>query len=284
MLSEEKKGYIQLIIYSLLAGSVGVLVRLVQGMDAFSITFFRAFIGVLVIFAIIAFRRKIRELKIVDYKKTFLVGAFQGISIFMYFFAILNTTIANAMFLLYTAPIFSVIFAKIFLKEKIQKKTILGVVLAMIGIIFILNPAKFSFSSSNSLGILFGLGAGLFYSAMAITAKPLTKKVSGYYLAFWQYLIISVLFAISLRGTSVNIVAGNILPLLGIGIFTCGIAFILFMKGVKRVKAQKVFVVTALEPLVGVVSAIIILSEIPTLFTGIGAILILAGVFAVMRK
>ena len=145
------KGYSQLITYSILVGSVGIAVRFIEGMDVFAIIFFRALIGVLFILLLVVLKGKTRELKPKYFLLTLLVGIIQGLSIVMYFLAILKTSIANAVFLLYTAPIFSLIFARIFFKEKIQGHTWLGLIFAIFGISFVIEPAGFTSFSENML-------------------------------------------------------------------------------------------------------------------------------------
>ena len=283
-MNTEKKGYLELILFSLLAGVVGVFVKLVQNLDVYTILFFRAFIAAIFILLVIIFRKRLKELSIISPIQTLLVGLFQGLSIFLYFLSVLNTTVSNALFLVYTAPIFSLIFAKFFFKEKIEKETIIGVIITLIGIIFVLDPKTFSFNSSQTLGNLMGLASGFFYSAMALTAKPIMKNKSGYYTAFWQYVVISLMFVFFIKINSVNILLENWWKLLIIGILCTGIAFILFMEGVRKVKAQKIFIVTALEPLAGTVVALIVLNEIPSIMTIIGAIFILYGVYRIANK
>ena len=128
------------------------------------------------------------------------------------------------------------------------------------------------------------LGAGFFYSAMALTSKKTMKKASGYYTAFWQYLIISLIFLFFLKPISPAIVYDNWWQLLTIGILCTGIAFIFFMEGVRKVKAQKIFIVASLEPLTGTILALFLLGETPPLLTVIGAILILYGVYRITKK
>ena len=280
----EQTGYIELILFSLFAGVVGVFVKLVQTLDVYSIIFFRASIATVFILLVVLFRRKIKELSIVSPFQTLLVGLFQGLSIFLYFYSVLNTSVSNAIFLLYTAPVFSVFLAKFFLKEQIEKETIIGIIITLAGIVFILDPRTFSFNSSQTLGNIMGLASGFFYSAMALTAKPIMKKKTGYYAAFWQYVIISLMFVFFLKVESANVLVENWWKLLTIGILCTGIAFILFMEGVRKVKAQKIFIITALEPLAGTIVALIILKEIPSLMTIIGAILIFYGVYRITNK
>ncbi|MBI2079983.1 EamA family transporter [Candidatus Micrarchaeota archaeon] len=281
---DENKGYLDLIIYSILAGIVGVFVKLTQGLDANSIVFFRAAFAVVFIFLIILFQRRIKELTIVDPVKTLFVGIFQGLSIFLYFTALLQTSVSNAVFLLYTAPIFSIILTKLFLKEQIEKETLIGMFITLIGILLILDPRTFSSNSNETIGNLLALGAGFFYSAMTITAKPLMQKAPAHYVTFWQYLIITLIFLFFLKIDSISAVYDNLFYLGIIGVICTGIPFILFMEGIRKIKAQKVLVVTALEPLAGTILALFLLKEIPSLFTIIGAALILYGVYRVTRR
>ena len=280
-MGDEKRGYLELVAYSLLAGIVGVFVRLLQGIDAQSIVFLRAAIAAAFIFLAVAARSRIRELKIVHPVKTLFVGLFQGASIFLYITALLNTTVSNAVFLLYTAPVFSVILAKVFLKEEIERETIIGVLVTLVGIILILDPRTFSFDSSQTFGNIVALGSGFFYAAMALTAKPIMKKTPGHYVAFWQYLVISLMFLPFLSIKSAAAIYGNWQLLAIIGIVCTGIPFILFMEGVRKVKAQKIFIITALEPLAGTLLALVVLGETPSLLAVAGALLVLYGIFRV---
>lgn len=282
-MENEQKGYWQLISYSVLAALVGVIVKSIKDLDIYSIIFFRAIIASIFILIILILTKKIKELTLVSPVKTILVGLFQGISIFLYFNAILNTSITNAVFLLYTAPLFTLIFAKIFFKEKIEKVAIFGVAITLLGIACILNPKEFSFNLSQSFGNLMGLGAGLFYSMMTLTAKSIKQNVSGYYIVFWQYLVIAIVFAIFANFHNTSILV-NLPKLLLIGIVCSGIAFVLFMEGVRKVKAQKIFVITSLEPFFATIYGLIFLKEIPPFFTLIGAALILFGVYKISHK
>lgn len=281
---DEQKGYTQLILYSFFSGIVGVFVRLIPNLDVNTIIFFRALIASVFIFLIISLKQNLKELALIHPFRTLAVGIFQGLSILLYFQSIINTSISNAVFLLYTAPIFSVLLAKIFLKEHIEKRTYLGIFLTLVGIIFILNPQTFSFAAQNIWGNIMALGSGFFYAAMALTAKPILQKKSGYYVAFWQYAIISLMFLLSFNGSKIAAVSAAWWQLLVIGIVCTGIAFILFMEGVKKIKAQKVFIITSLEPLVGSIAAIVFLKEVPSLFTMMGAICIIFGVYTCTKK
>ncbi len=279
-----RKGYLYLILYSVLTGSVGVAVRFTQGMNAYGITFFRAGIGVVFMFLLISLSRKLHELKPQNYIKTLLVGLVQGASLVMYMAAIQKTAIANAMFLLYTAPIFSLFFAKLFFKEKIQHVTIIGIIATIIGIILLLDPTKMGLNPENTIGNLLGLGSGLGFALMGMISKSLRKTATGNYLALWQYLIIACMLLFFISGSDFRLAANNIGVLLFLGIFTCGIAFTLFMKGIGSVEAQKIFIITSLEPVVGTLLGMAFFKEIPSLLSFLGIALIFFGVYFVTTR
>lgn len=279
-----EKGYLLLVIYSFLSGFVGIIVKLIQGIDAYSIVFLRAVIAASFILLFLIFRKKLSELRIVSPLNTILMGIFEGISVVLYFLAVMMTNVSNALFLVFTAPIFSAIFARVFLKEKITKETIIGICVVMVGIIVLLDPRSFSFTSKDTLGSILALLSGLFYAAMATAAKPLMKKVSGYYSAFWEYVIISLMFILLFKPNHPGLIISNWAQLLLLGILCSGVAVIIFMEGVKRIPAQKVFIITSLEPVMGTIFAAIILKEAPTIYVFIGGAIILAGIYLTARK
>lgn len=120
-MNEEQKGYLELIVFSLLVGIVGIFVRLIENLDIYSIIFFRASIATIFLFLVTIFRKGIRELSLEYPFRTLLIGLFQGLAIYFYFEAILKTSISNAVFLLYTAPVFSIFLSKYFYKEEIER-------------------------------------------------------------------------------------------------------------------------------------------------------------------
>ena len=94
------------------------------------------------------------------------------IGIFSNFYALSHIPIADGQTLNKTAPFFTVVFAWIFLKERVSMGRLLAITLAFLGAILVMNPG-FSFlqpSTSNllpySLGLLGGICAGAAYAAL----------------------------------------------------------------------------------------------------------------------
>ena len=118
--------------------------------------FFRGF----TIFILINFYLFIREGKsfIKNYKKIgasgILGGISLGIAMMCFIWSITHTTAAVTLLMLAAMPFMTAILGYVFLKEKVSKTTLIAIIVAAIGIIFMA-------MSSIQIGTLFGLIVGL---------------------------------------------------------------------------------------------------------------------------
>lgn len=124
-----------------------------------------------------------------------------GMSLALYVSATLMTTIANAVFLIYTGPLFSAILARIFLKEKISLRNglflamVFGGMLLTIGLITYTPEAGFSVGLQlgtdpeyplKAVGDLFALGSGVFYGLALFFYRYRGDMDSGVR-GFWNF-------------------------------------------------------------------------------------------------
>lgn len=277
-------GIIYLFTYSLLTGFVSYFVKKTTGLNPQQILFFRAMLASVFLFTAALITGRMHELKPKHPINTLLMAFTQGISIYFYFAALEKTTIANAILLTYTAPIWSAAMSWLFLREKIERKTLLAIVLSLAGVVIIVDPSRLSLGPQYFLGSLFALLGGFFYAAMAISSKSLTQKATPLYAAFWQYFLIVFLSFFFAQPVSLAAASHNAVPLLYMGWAAGGLAFILYMEGVKRVKGQIIQIVTMLEIVIGILAGTLLLHEKLTAATFAGGVLILLGVLAVSAR
>jgi len=83
-----------------------------------------------------------------------------------FFYNIAHISLGDAMTYSKTSPIFTAIFAFIFLKEKLSFRGWLAVFIGFIGIVFITQPSEVGFSKYDLLGIFSGIGAALAYTSI----------------------------------------------------------------------------------------------------------------------
>ena len=282
-MKEETIGFIEVFVASLLFGLMPIIVRFGNNLGPYNLSFFRVLVASICVFLFITFSKKLTLVPFkYEKKKLLLFGAIHGFIILGYFIAIQYLTIASAVLLLYSSSIWIIIFSHFILKEKITKRTILALVIAFIGVIFVVSPTNF-FLKESLVGSLAGLGAGI-GMGLVYTLSKTFKKYDKVSLTFWQNLIaipfVSPLIFIDLPKFS-NYDVGLIL-LLG-SVFTA-VPFILIFKGFGKIDAQKGSIVIMLDIVFAVFFAWIIFKEIPTLLAIIGGILIMVGTYIVTTQ
>lgn len=165
MTNETQQGIKYMLFASLLFAFMGAFAKeLSDTMNSVEIVFFRNVFGViLIVFSIYQ-----KPLKQVGGKPFLLLfrGVAGFLALLMFFYNISQISLAEAMTFSKTSPIFTAIFAYIFIKEKISFKGWLGVFIGFVGILLITKFDGSSLSKTDWLGILCGVGAALAYTSI----------------------------------------------------------------------------------------------------------------------
>jgi drug/metabolite transporter (DMT)-like permease len=96
----------------------------------------------------------------------FFRGLMGFVALLAFFYNIAHIPLGDAMTFSKTAPIFTAIFAWLFLSEKLAKSGWLAVFIGFIGIVFITKPTGLGLSKTDLLGIFSGIGAALAYTSV----------------------------------------------------------------------------------------------------------------------
>ena len=92
---------------------------------------------------------------------------FMGFSALLaFFYNIAHISLGDAMTFSKTSPIFTAIFAWMFLKENLSKKAWGAIAVGFIGILLITQPSGIGFTKYDLLGIFSGIGAALAYTSI----------------------------------------------------------------------------------------------------------------------
>ena len=281
--SGETLGYIKIAAAAVIWGSVSLLVRALN-LPVLLMVFYRFLFAVAAALSVLVFSRssfKIRTKK--NLSLLIISGFFLTLNWVFFFYALVLTTVANAVLVTYTAPILVALFAPHFLKEKLEWNTVISLVLAMTGISFILSPADLSMGKPL-LGIIFAFGTSLTYASLVIIAKELLPGLPVLIIIFYQSLIAMVaLSPFSLLGGGPRGFEAWLLLII-MGIVHTLIAPYLYLSGLKVVKAQRAGILTYFDPLSATIFAALFLGEIPGFYTLLGGILIIAAGYNIIRK
>ena len=159
------KGILYMLFASFLFAVMGGFAKqLSSSMSSLEVVFFRNIFGVFLI-GFMVFKNPIKQ----QGGKPFLLffRGFMGfIALLAFFYNIAHISLADAMTFAKTAPVFTALFAYIFLKEKMSPYAWLALFIGFIGIVLITQPQGLTFSRTDLLGIFSGIGAALAYTSV----------------------------------------------------------------------------------------------------------------------
>jgi len=209
-------------------------------------------------------------------------GGVGAIALIFVYYAVTTLPLAEATVLQYLHPVFTAILAVFFLKEKVQRSTLLCIVISLLGLGIMVSP-NLQFSGgelSNMPYSWLSIGAailGAFGSAVAyVLVKKLTKTEDSSVIIFY-FPFVSLPIAIVLLGSDFVMPS---LPALGllilIGIFT-QIGQVGLTKALHCEDANKATAYAYVQVVFSVLIGWFWFSEIPLITTLIGGALVISG-------
>ena len=263
-------------------GSIGIFRRYIP-LTSSSLAFFRGILGAMFLFIVAKIQKKQINHHIGIRKILWLVitGAVMGVNWMFLFEAYNYTTVATATLCYHMQPTIVILLSPLFFKETITAKKWICVILSIIGMIFVSGLIESGIPPlSESKGILFGIGAALFYAAVVIMNKKL-PGLDAYEKTIIQLLSAAVILIpyllISRQSFHVEWTPTVIVMLLIVGFVHTGVAYVLYFGSMDGVKAQTVAIFSYLDPIMALLLSTIILNERMTVFGIVGAILIIGA-------
>jgi len=216
------------------------------------------------------------------------LASFCGVSLNIAFFfsGLKFTTALNTVLLGTTGPLFVLLAAHIFLKEKWRKKTILGALLCFTGVGVVIGRDIISNGLHLSpIGDTFILLSVLSFVGYAIISKKLNKIYSFPVLAFCSFLIGAITFAIPaifeyfqnplwVKNVSNISIFGAFYGI----VFSSLFAYSLWQWALTRLEATSVAIFGYIDPALATIASVLILGETITPIFILGAWLILSGI------
>jgi len=266
-------------------GTLGLFAKILyaQGVSFESLVAVRASVGWLAVIGFLLATKEARSLRVARRDLAFLVPlGLVGIGFFylLYFYTVRESTVGTAAILLYSAPAFVVILARLFLKEPLNAAKVFALLLTVGGIFLVVGayaPANLEVSPKI---LLTGLLSGITYGLYAIFGRPLAGHLSpavilSYALAFGSALLIVA--ALPTLDTLIRLPAGSYLLLLMLSVVHTALAFALYTFGIRHLGAGRAAIVATIEPVVAGILGVTLLNEELTALKALGALLVLAG-------
>lgn len=199
------------------------------------------------------------------------------------------TTASNASLIAVTIPIFTILVGALIGTEKLSKAKAAGIILAAVGVIFLIDPRKASFSAETTLGDLLVVLNSLSYGIYVATSKSAVSRNGAMRSITWIFLF-AALFCVPLGAFSLSTIeVENVrlsiwLMAFHIAVAATALPYFLNAWALARVEPSTVAVFVYLQPVIGFLMAVVFLGERIGANFIIAAALIFAGVFLVTKK
>lgn len=204
-------------------------------------------------------------------------GVAMGINWILLFEAYKYTTVSVATLSYYFAPVIVTVVCPIIFREKMTGKQIICFIMSTLGLVLITGIGDVG-GGSDFIGILFGLGAAVFYATVILLNKFI-KNVEGIHRTFLQFIVAVVTLFPYVLFTS-GITLGKLngigwVNLLIVGLIHTGVTYCMYFSSLKELPGQKAAILSYIDPLVAVLISVTILGEDMTVWQIAGGILIL---------
>lgn len=232
------------------------------------------------------FLKQLRRIELQTIKDGFLVGLFLFIGYFGQTIGTQFTTATKTAFITGTSVILVPIFSFCWLKEKIQLNSVIGVLLAMIGLwLMNSNGTLYHINLGDSLVFLGAVGFALYIIAVHIY----TKKHDYVQLVFIQLItvaLLSFLMAIITEREALHFSYSFSVywAIVVTGIFATALAFYLQNRYQRYSSPTKIALIFAAEPVFGALFSYLILGETIGVFGFLGGLAIFAGMFIAQKE
>lgn len=253
---------------------LGIGVRLMDGATSLQIVFYRAISQAIFLSLLLCIRNRKPARQVIQNIGAYgmLASVFIAAAGLFMILAVMNTSVANAVFIVSLAPLSSALLGKVFLNETVNKRTWWAITIAVTGIAIIFGSGL---SSGGLLGMAFAFFMMLFYSGslVAIRSQSGADMIAVCALS-------GALLAIGVTPfvASFEIATRDLMICIGLGTIQVGLGLVLITKGAEHVPTAQVSLLALLEVVLSPIWVWVGVGEVPSVYSLIGGSIVLVGV------
>jgi len=195
----------------------------------------------------------------------------------LFFETLKRASVAVAILLVYTAPIFLPVLSPLFLPERRSRIGLAALAISAPGLVLIALGGEGG-TGAEPAAIGLGLGAALTYAFLIIWAKTVVPHVSVPSMVFWQYVLVALVVAPFL------LTGGHVVPnadewpwVLVLGAVLTAVLGVLYVRSLRNVTAQAAGLLAYIEPVSASFLAWAILGEALGWQVVVGGLAVVAG-------
>ncbi|WP_054537183.1 DMT family transporter [Herpetosiphon geysericola] len=199
-----------------------------------------------------------------------------------YFVALTMASAGLVAVLLYLYPGLVTLLAVVFFKERLTPRMVLALVLALIGSALAIGPI----GGGKPLGIILAISGAVIYAIYITAGSQITARAgaipsSTVIMSAAAVVYTGIMLA---RGPVWPATTGGWLAIVGIALVSTVLAIVMFFVGMERIGPTAASTISALEPLVSVGAAVVVLHEPISIWQLAGGLLILTAVVLLARS
>lgn len=280
-IASNRLAYIELHAAVFLFGIAGLFAKLVSASPSMIVFGRSAFAAIAIFIAIKIYANKLHACSAKSLCIMTLSGLVLAVHWLLFFHAIQISTVAIGLVGFATFPVFVTFFEPLISKQKLQITDLVTAGIVMFGLVLV--APSFDLSNTGTLGLFWAVVSGALFAVLTLMNRRLVERQSFMTIGLFQNSVAACILLpfVYYAGEIPNVNTVFLLCLLGI--FCTALPQTLFIKSLKIIRAQVASVVTTLEPIYGILFAAILLHEIPSMTTIVGAAMVLGAVIIVMR-
>ena len=252
----------------------GLIIRSFESASIWQILFYRSifFLWALITFLFLTYGKKTLSRIKVAGLPGIVGGIFLSISFVAYMYSMMETTVANVVFIISTQTVFLPIVAYIFLKEKISPRGYVAIMLAMIGVTLMIGD---SLGTGSLKGNLAALTIPINFSVLVLIIRkyPKVDMVPAIFYAG----IFSCIYGLLLL-ENINISVKDVWLSFLLGVPQLAFGFIFITIGSRTTPAVMVGLLMLLETIFAPIWVWLFFNEIPPASVLVGGIIIISAV------
>jgi drug/metabolite transporter (DMT)-like permease len=204
------------------------------------------------------------------------IGVILAIHWSTFFQSIQISTVAIGLLTFSSFPVFITFMEPYFFNEKIHLFDVATAAAVFIGLVLVV--PSYDFRNHITQGVLWGTISGFTFAVLSLMNRKYVKAYGALAVSFYQNLFaaLTLLPMAFLAAGSLPLTARDGWLLLLLGVLCTALAHALFIKGLTHVKAQLASIIASLEPVYGIILAMLLIHEVPSVRTLIGGGIIIA--------
>ncbi len=273
------KSYIALVASMLMFGTLGIVRRYIP-LSSAMLAMCRGVLGsVFLIFFVLVRGGKLKLPERRTALRLVLTGAIMGLNWMLLFEAYNYTTVAAATMCYYMQPTIVILLSPLVFRERLGAKRLACAGAAIVGMLFVSGVLSGGAGQMQDIrGIIFGLGAAVFYATVIILNKKVVVEdiyaktiiqLAGAALVMIPYVLITEgVPELALTPADIGLV-------LLVGVVHTGVTYALYFGSMQRLRAQTVAVLSYIDPVFALLLSAAVLHESLTPLGIVGAVLII---------